>query len=85
MTNGSVTTARYGKATIALHWVMVLLLAAVFATIEMRVLFERGSDHNRPSLVSGGFRESQEISMNGHVATVVRDPYTDLKKLHAFA
>lgn len=44
MTNGSVTTARYNKATIALHWVMLLLLAAVFATIEMRVLFERGSE-----------------------------------------
>ena len=44
MTNGSVTTARYGRATIALHWVMLLLLAAVFATIEMRVLFERGSE-----------------------------------------
>lgn len=43
-TNGSVTTTRYGKATIALHWVMLLLLAAVFATIEMRVLFERGSE-----------------------------------------
>ncbi|MBB4632443.1 cytochrome b [Sphingosinicella soli] len=42
--SGSVTGARYGRATIALHWVMLLLLAAVFATIEMRVLFERGSE-----------------------------------------
>ena len=43
-TGGPVAGTRYGKVTIALHWVMLLLLAAVFATIEMRVLFERGSE-----------------------------------------
>ncbi len=41
---GSFTGKRYGGLTIALHWLMLLLLAAVFATIEMRVLFERGSE-----------------------------------------
>ena len=36
--------ARYGAATIALHWIMLLLLAAVYAAIEIRVIFERGSE-----------------------------------------
>lgn len=34
----------YARASIALHWLMLLLLAAVYACIELRVLFERGSD-----------------------------------------
>lgn len=34
----------YTRASIALHWLMLLLLAAVYACIELRVLFERGSD-----------------------------------------
>lgn len=35
---------RYGRLTIALHWLMLLLLAAVYACIELRELFPRGSD-----------------------------------------
>jgi cytochrome b561 len=35
---------RYGKLTIALHWFMLALLAAVYACIELRELFPRGSD-----------------------------------------
>lgn len=35
---------RYGKATIILHWLMLVLLAAVYACIELRELFPRGSD-----------------------------------------
>jgi cytochrome b561 len=37
-------TDRYGKLTIALHWFMFALLAAVYACIELRELFPRGSD-----------------------------------------
>lgn len=37
-------TARYSSVSIALHWVMLLLIAAVFATIELRTSFPRGSD-----------------------------------------
>ncbi|MEZ5459036.1 MAG: cytochrome b [Steroidobacteraceae bacterium] len=37
-------TDRYGKLTIALHWFMLALLAAVYACIELRELFPRGSD-----------------------------------------
>jgi superoxide oxidase len=38
------TTSRYGAATIGLHWLMLLLLAAVYATIELRGWFPKGSD-----------------------------------------
>ena len=36
--------ARFGGLTIALHWFMLLLLVAIYATIELRELFPRGSD-----------------------------------------
>ncbi|MBE0588472.1 MAG: cytochrome B [Betaproteobacteria bacterium HGW-Betaproteobacteria-9] len=38
------TTPRYQRPLIALHWIMLLLLAAVYASIELRVLFPKGSD-----------------------------------------
>lgn len=37
------TEARYGSLSIALHWLMLILLAAVYACIELRGQFERGS------------------------------------------
>lgn len=37
-------TARYGSWSIGLHWLMLLLLAAVYASIELREIFPRGSD-----------------------------------------
>ena len=33
----------YSKALIALHWLMFLLLIAVYASIELRVFFEKGT------------------------------------------
>lgn len=36
--------ARYGNLSIGLHWLMFLLIAAVYACIELRVNFPRGSD-----------------------------------------
>jgi cytochrome b561 len=42
--DGPSSSSRYGKLTIALHWFMLLLLAAVYACIELRELFPRGSD-----------------------------------------
>lgn len=36
--------ARYGSWLMALHWLMLLLLIGVYACIELRELFERGSD-----------------------------------------
>jgi cytochrome b561 len=36
--------SRYGKASIALHWLMLLLLAAVYAAMELREFYPRGSD-----------------------------------------
>jgi cytochrome b561 len=38
------TTTRYGTATIGIHWLMLLLFIAVYACIELRVLYEKGSD-----------------------------------------
>jgi len=35
---------RYGSLSIALHWLMLLLFVAVYATIELRGLFPKGSD-----------------------------------------
>ena len=38
------TENHYGKVSIAFHWLMVILLIAVFATIELRVMYPKGSD-----------------------------------------
>ena len=38
------TTERYNALSITLHWVMVLLLIAVYACIELREFFPKGSD-----------------------------------------
>ena len=35
---------RFGSLTIALHWLMLALLAAVYACIELRVYWPKGSD-----------------------------------------
>lgn len=34
----------YSRASIALHWLMLAAIAAVYATIELRELYPRGSD-----------------------------------------
>src|SRR5690242_1671393 len=36
--------ARYGSVLISLHWLMLLLVVAVYACIELRVLYPRGSE-----------------------------------------
>ena len=36
--------SRYGAVSITLHWLMFLLIAAVYACIELRELYPRGSD-----------------------------------------
>ncbi len=38
------TIDRYGYLSIGLHWIMLLLLIAVYACIELRVFFPKGSD-----------------------------------------
>ena len=35
--------ARFPRGLIALHWLTLLLLAAVYATMELRGMFPRGS------------------------------------------
>lgn len=38
------TTDRYGSLSIAMHWTMLALLVAVYATMELREFYPRGSD-----------------------------------------
>jgi len=42
--NWSNTTFRYGSLSIALHWLMFLLIVAVYACMELREIFPKGSD-----------------------------------------
>jgi cytochrome b561 len=38
------STARYGSASIGIHWIMLLLFIAVYASITLRELYPKGSD-----------------------------------------
>ncbi len=38
------TTTRYGTLSIGLHWSMLLLLVGVYACIELREFYPKGSD-----------------------------------------
>lgn len=38
------TSARYGSLSIGLHWLMLILFITVYGTIELRVIYEKGSD-----------------------------------------
>ena len=38
------TAERYGSLSIAMHWLMLVLLVAVYATILLRELYPKGSD-----------------------------------------
>lgn len=40
----TVPPARYGTLSIGLHWLMLLLIATVYACIELRGFFPKGSD-----------------------------------------
>jgi len=44
VTNWRNTASRYGSLSIGLHWLMLLLIAAVYACIELRGNFPKGSD-----------------------------------------
>lgn len=36
--------SRYGSLSIGIHWLMLLLFVAVYGTVELHELFEKGSD-----------------------------------------
>jgi len=38
------STTRYGTLSVSLHWLMLVLLVAVYACMELRELYPRGSD-----------------------------------------
>lgn len=38
------SASRYGSLSIGIHWLMVLLFIAVYGTVELHELFEKGSD-----------------------------------------
>ena len=44
MMSGRLKLERYGGLSIALHWLMLLLIAAVYACIELRGYYPKGSD-----------------------------------------
>jgi len=44
MTDHPQGAVRYSTLSIALHWLMLLLIAAVYASMEFRDLFPKGSD-----------------------------------------
>lgn len=44
MSNWKSTSQSYGKLTIYMHWLMLILLVGVYACIELRVLYPKGSD-----------------------------------------
>ncbi|SFN17026.1 cytochrome b561 [Formivibrio citricus] len=44
MTGWKSTDQSYGKLSICMHWLMLLLLVGVYACIELRVLYPKGSD-----------------------------------------
>ncbi|OZA27554.1 MAG: cytochrome B [Hydrogenophilales bacterium 17-64-11] len=44
LANGKSPAIRYRAPTIGIHWLMLLLFVAVYGSIELRQLFEKGSD-----------------------------------------
>lgn len=40
----STTANRYSTLSISMHWIMVLLMAAVYLCIELRVIYPKGTD-----------------------------------------
>ncbi|HRK77806.1 MAG TPA: cytochrome b [Thiobacillus sp.] len=44
LANGKSSASRYRAPSIGIHWLMLLLFVAVYGSIELRQLFEKGSD-----------------------------------------
>ena len=44
MNTTQIGTSRYGSLSIGLHWLMLLLIVTVYAAMELKGLFPRGSD-----------------------------------------
>jgi len=44
MMNWKNTTTRYGSLSIGIHWLMLLLFIAVYASVNLRELYPKGSD-----------------------------------------
>jgi len=42
--NSKNAASRYGSLSIGIHWLMLLLFVAVYGTVELHGLFEKGSD-----------------------------------------
>ena len=65
------TSLRYGSVSIGLHWLMLLLLASVYACIELRVLFPKGSDP-REALKTWHFMLGLSVFMLASLRLLVR-------------
>lgn len=42
------TNSRYGTLSITLHWLMFILMVAVYASIELRELFPKAATRAKP-------------------------------------
>lgn len=76
------TADRYGQISIGFHWVMFLLLVAVYACIELRVLYPKGSDP-RDALKSWHFMLGLSVFVLVWIRLLVRVVQTTPKSLFA--
>jgi cytochrome b561 len=77
------STERYGFLSIGLHWAMLLLLIAVYACIELREIYPKGSDP-REALKTWHFMLGLSVfvlvwlrllvNITGHVPRIVPKP-----------
>lgn len=65
------TQERYGSLSIAMHWLMLALLVAVYACIELREIYPKGSDP-REALKQWHFMLGLSVFMLLWVRLVVR-------------
>ena len=76
------TADRYGLISIGFHWVMFLLLVAVYACIELRVLYPKGSDP-RDALKSWHFMLGLSVFVLVWIRLLARVVQTTPKSLFA--
>ena len=68
-------TAQYAPMSIGLHWLMLFLFVAVYACIELRVLFAKGTDARGLVFYSHhGSAKGQELAGNPRAALLFHWP-----------
>ena len=54
---------RYSTALVALHWFMAVLFVAVYASIELRVLFAKGTEMRAAITKQMSFRKDAKCEL----------------------